>query len=37
VLHDEVKAFLDDTLARQWCGVPHAAHQTVDKEHGRYE
>jgi len=37
VLHEEVKTFLDDALAGAWRGVPHAAHQTLDKEHGRHE
>jgi len=37
VLHEEVKTFLDDALARAWRGVPHATYQTLDKEHGRHE
>jgi predicted transposase YbfD/YdcC len=36
-LHAEVKAFLDDAVARAWRDVPHQFHETLDKDHGRLE
>jgi len=36
-LHEEVKTFLDDAVARGWRGVPHQFHETLDKDHGRLE
>lgn len=37
VLHQEVKDFLDDALARDFAQVPHQHHQVVEKDHGRLE
>ena len=36
-LHDEVKTFLDDAVARDWRAVPHQFHETLEKAHGRIE
>jgi predicted transposase YbfD/YdcC len=36
-LHENVKLYLDDALARNFRDVPHDSHTTVEKDHGRFE
>ena len=36
-LHDEVKTFLDDAIARCWRDLSHSFHETLEKAHGRIE
>src|SRR5512147_468842 len=36
-LYEEVRTFFDAAQARQFNGIPHRYHQTVDGDHGRVE
>lgn len=36
-LYEEVRTFFDAAQARQFNGIPHGYHQTVDGDHGRVE
>jgi len=36
-LHENVKLYLDDALARNFRDVPCDSHTTVEKDHGRFE